>query len=278
MNLVGKIFTVLILVMSVTFMTMTIMVYATHKNWKVVAQKASTDLETVKKENDTLKLEKGNLEKSYAEEKSAKQKMQANLEAQVVELDKQNKNLELEKSKNATAERDSVGAMQSTQAESKALRERVEGLEADIAKAQKDRDLHFKAMQGLTDDLNTKSNELATLKDRSRVLSDDLAKVRKILRDKGIPEAADSGKTPPPMDGLVMAVRDGGLVEISIGADSGLQKGHRLEVYRVTSSGSSYVGRIEVVETTPDHAVCKIDPKFQKSDFQNGDKVKSNLN
>ena len=74
-----------------------------------------------------------------------------------------------------------------------------------------------------------------------------------------------------------MAVKSGGLVEIILGADSGLRKGHALEVYRVTSSGSTYVGRIEVMETTPDRAVCKIDPKFQQSDIQNGDSVTSKL-
>ena len=34
MNLVGKIFVTLILVMSLVFMTLALMVYATHKNWK----------------------------------------------------------------------------------------------------------------------------------------------------------------------------------------------------------------------------------------------------
>ncbi len=34
MNLVGKIFTVLIFVMSLVFMAFTVMVYATHVNWQ----------------------------------------------------------------------------------------------------------------------------------------------------------------------------------------------------------------------------------------------------
>ena len=34
MNLVGKIFTVLILVMSILFMGFAMMVYATHRNWR----------------------------------------------------------------------------------------------------------------------------------------------------------------------------------------------------------------------------------------------------
>jgi len=34
MNLLGKIFVVLIVVMSIVFMTLALAVYATHKNWK----------------------------------------------------------------------------------------------------------------------------------------------------------------------------------------------------------------------------------------------------
>jgi hypothetical protein len=68
-------------------------------------------------------------------------------------------------------------------------------------------------------------------------------------------------------------VRQDGLVEISLGADSGLRKGHKLEVFR----GPTYVGRVEVLETTPDRAVCKSDPAFQKSNLQKGDRIKSKL-
>ena len=37
MNLLGKIFTVLIFVMSIVFMSLSLMVFATHKNWKQAA-------------------------------------------------------------------------------------------------------------------------------------------------------------------------------------------------------------------------------------------------
>ena len=45
MNLVGKIFVVLILVMSVVFMAFAMAVYATHRNWRevVVNEQAAPD-------------------------------------------------------------------------------------------------------------------------------------------------------------------------------------------------------------------------------------------
>jgi hypothetical protein len=79
------------------------------------------------------------------------------------------------------------------------------------------------------------------------------------------------------VEGLITAVQGGGLVEISIGADSGVQKGHRLDVFRVAPSGNKYVGRLEVLKTAPDKAVCKIIPSFQQSEVQKGDRVASKI-
>jgi hypothetical protein len=70
-----------------------------------------------------------------------------------------------------------------------------------------------------------------------------------------------------------------GLVEISAGSDDGLRKGDKFEVVRRgDGSKSSYVGRIEVVEITTDHAVCRSDPKMLRSPIQRGDRVFDNPN
>ena len=37
MTLLGKIFTVMIFIMSIVFMSMSLMVFATHKNWRLAA-------------------------------------------------------------------------------------------------------------------------------------------------------------------------------------------------------------------------------------------------
>ena len=69
----------------------------------------------------------------------------------------------------------------------------------------------------------------------------------------------------------MLATTSKGLVEIKIGSDDGLLKGHKLEVYRSTG----YVGRIEVVETHFDTAVCQVVPGYLKSRIQKDDLVTS---
>ncbi|NQT39867.1 MAG: hypothetical protein HQ581_20405, partial [Planctomycetes bacterium] len=71
MNLVGKIFTVFIFLMSLVFMSFAVAVYATHQNWReiVTNQKATAEkplglesqLKNVRNENKNLRDEKAAL-------------------------------------------------------------------------------------------------------------------------------------------------------------------------------------------------------------------------
>ena len=91
---------------------------------------------------------------------------------------------------------------------------------------------------------------------------------------KAPPKAED---VVPKVDGVVTGVSGKDLAEISLGSDDGLRKGHRLEVYRIQGGQGIYVGRIEVMKTTPNKSVCKEIPEFKKRDVQKGDRVVSKL-
>ena len=74
----------------------------------------------------------------------------------------------------------------------------------------------------------------------------------------------------------MLSVAGGGLVEISIGANHGLRRGHRLVVYRRSApdARSVYAGRIEVIKTAADTSVCRIEHALAKSPVQEGDRVR----
>ena len=75
MTLVGKIFTMLILVLSIMFMAFSIMVFATHKNWKDAAGKLQQDVAAantaLKDAKDALEREKTDLAREQAARKAA---------------------------------------------------------------------------------------------------------------------------------------------------------------------------------------------------------------
>jgi hypothetical protein len=73
--------------------------------------------------------------------------------------------------------------------------------------------------------------------------------------------------------GIVTAALAGGYIQISLGQDDGLLVGHRLDAYRQ----STYLGKIEVIQTRPDQAVCKVLPEFRKGTIQVNDRVSTGL-
>jgi hypothetical protein len=81
---------------------------------------------------------------------------------------------------------------------------------------------------------------------------------------------------PPPVDGVIRAVT-GELIEISLGADNGLKKGHRLDIYRVVGDQGIYVGRMELDKIGPTASVGKMVSGFEKKEPQKGDRVATRM-
>ncbi len=145
--------------------------------------------------------------------------------------------------------------------------------------AQQDRDKIFKDLVQKDDELNQAKNELEQLQKRNKDVAADLAKYKELARWIGAPDPNSDykSKVPPQVDGIVTATPGAGLVEISLGSDQGLRKGHRLEVYRMGAGQNVYVGRIEVLRAGTTASVCKIDPKYQNSNITVGDRVAARL-
>ncbi len=159
------------------------------------------------------------------------------------------------------------------------MQKQADTLRQDLKTAQTVRDDTFKKVVDLTDQVNSLANECSRLKKLSQNLVDQLTKARECLHYFKLNEGADYKAKEPPtgLQGEVTGVPRADLVEVSVGADDGLRKGHKLEVVRVGGGVVSYVGRIEVMETSPDRAVCRPDPAMLRSPIQKGDRVYANL-
>src|SRR5688572_14523839 len=76
MNWLGKVFVMLIFLLSVMFMALSMAVYSTHKNWKTVADNLQTKLQTAQTENETLKTAHNRrVEELNAETQAARQQL-----------------------------------------------------------------------------------------------------------------------------------------------------------------------------------------------------------
>lgn len=288
MNLVGKIFIVLIFIMSLVFMSFVVAVYATHTNWRdivmnttVTAEKPlglKPQLDQAKARNQELSDQLDKLKQEAIAEKAARQQQLGKLESENEQLKQQRDQQLKDLAKLEQQVREAVAAMEATQKTAAALRTEVEGLRGEIRTAQKQRDAHFEQVVKVTDELHQNVNELKAVQDRNKTLAADYAKALEVLRKFDLkPDPSAYSGVPPKVEGKVDAVNGAGSIEISIGSDEGLMKGHQLDVYRIGQGAAVYLGRIEITATQPDKSVAKILPEFQKGQIQVGDSVASKL-
>jgi hypothetical protein len=146
-----------------------------------------------------------------------------------------------------------------------AYRKEMGELRSDIRKTIADRDKLFNQVVELTDQMHQLQSVMKVLKERNAQLAERLARV-KHATNKDIEELRL-------VDGVVTAVNDRGLLEISIGSDDGVRVGTKLDVFRE----ATHVGRVEVITANPDRAVAKPIAEFMKSKPQKGDRVIAKL-
>jgi len=288
MNLIGKIFVVLIFVMSLVFMTCALMVYSAHINWREVVENTQAkpdkplglrlQVQNLRKDNDALKAQLDELTKKLDAEIADKRAQVAKLEQERDDLQRERDQLMAQVAQLTQQVRDAVAAMDAAHQTLAKRTEEVNNLRDLLRQAEQARHDALVRLVQRTDELHQAANELRALKDRAVTLAADLAKAKEVLTKfdlKAEPELYH--EQAPPVEGVVMAVPGNNLVEISIGADDGLMKGHRLDVFRLGNGENKYLGRIEVIRTEPERAVCQIVPEYQRGPIQEGDRVASKL-
>ncbi len=121
-----------------------------------------------------------------------------------------------------------------------------------------------------------------TLSERSSALEDqlrDLARVLASQKNGGATVVRKPGDENPPRDrveGRILSTDpEGSLVKLSVGSDSGLERGHTLKAFRMTGQGQ-YLGVIEILSVTPHEAVAR-PVKRPQSPLKVGDRVASQI-
>ena len=276
MTLVGKIFTVLVFIMSVSFMMLAVTVFATHRNWRDIVIDPGglkAQIEELSKTNGRLRLEIVQKEDDLALEQAARRFAlaagQARLETLASTLDRREKEYtDLQAAHDVT-----VNTLDRNHNFLESLTKENEGMRTEIRDTQEARNLYFDQVVKLTDDVNRLEGNSRTLQDQHDLLLVQNGKMAKVMRMFEITVNTDVDGIAPRVDGLVTAVSDKNLIEISIGSDDGLRKHHLMEVYRK----NSYVGRVEIVMVEPDRAVAKIIPEFRRGIIKKGDRVATKL-
>ena len=282
MTLVGKIFTVLIFVMSICFMTASVMVFATHKNWKQYAtntdpakgkmglEKQLTDLKLLETQ---LKDELERLKRRLEEERVARRAVLSSLNARLVRSEGELAAKQREYDSLVAALNVATEATKVTQARLTALENEIAGTRLKLRDTEADLDDKFSKVVILTDTLNQAEGVKLNLGERNKQFADQITRMKLVMDTHGLDEMSPVRHIAPRVQGLVLAVSNTDLVEVSIGSDDGVKSGHVMQVYR----GNQYIGQITIRSTGPDRAVGQIDKPMQRGKIQKGDNVTTKL-
>jgi signal transduction histidine kinase len=276
MNLLGKIFVVFIVLTSFGLMLMSMVVYATHKNWKEEAETVKTSLSQARTENEQLQGRYLNLESRLTAELKVAQQEVGKLETERVTLQEQKTAFQKELDQLRQDGRKATAMVASTQESNVGLMKEITNLRKEHRDAQQARDQAFAATLTATTELHEKQSQLTSAVERMKQLVQQMGAQAALLQRNGIDPKTDPNTLTPHVRGVVNAThRSAGnqLIEISIGADDGLRPGHTVEVFR----GERYLGRAEILKTEPDRSVARILRSFQKGQIQEGDDVATKL-
>ena len=279
MNWLGKVFVVLILIMSVMFMAFAMAVYATHKNWREVIEGPNglaRQLQDAQQANEQLKSEHNRRVEDLTREKEGAEQQLAKLETERVALDDRNEQIQAELDQHKQQQREHIAAVASTQSLNEGLANEAGGLRQQIRTEQQARDAAFAKTLEATEAVHQLTGQYESARERSEQLTKQVSGMTQVMHAEGIDPATDPAGVVPTVDGVVSQIRrraGAQLVEVTIGADDGLKAGNTVEVFR----GSKYLGRVEILQTSPDKSVGRVDRRFQQGQIQEGDRVATRL-
>jgi len=270
----------MIVLMSMLFMAFTVMTYMTHRNWREAAVGTGTplgykyQLENAKKKLQDKDNEMGRIRLDLAQEKAARTEAIGGLEGKTRNLQDQLDEQQV-KLTNEQSEKDrSILNTETAQSEMQRIKDELGIVRDTLKKTLDDRNQKLARVTELTDQLSQSRTELGLFKEQNTALRSQLARAKLVLVRNDLDEFTPVDNVPPDLDGLVTRVRESDLVEVSLGADEGLRRGHKLDIFR---KGGSYIGRVVVVETSSDRAVARIIPDFLQGTIRRGDRVATKL-
>lgn len=269
MTLLGKIFTVLILVMSLVFMSFTVAVYSTHRNWREEVTIAKADLQKLQTTNQQIRTQLESLQAEVATERAGRVFSVAALETHLLAEKSERERLEVANSRLEEGQRTAMTSFQLAQNNLTTANAEVNSLRNEVRVTHEDRDTQFSKVVILQDQLGQAEGFKARLIATGAQLSAQIGQMKRVLDRHGLNQNTPVDNIPPEVDGVVLAVGKGLLLEISIGSDEGLRQGHELEVYR----NSNYLGRVIVRDVDPDRSVVEILRDFRQGAIRKGDKV-----
>lgn len=290
MSFVGKILVVLQVVLSVMFMAFAGAVYSTHMNWRTVAMKSEENVKKARSEINDLQTEFDKFKTASTAKLNLAENRASKAEADNVGLKQQVDQITKEKNDLGTQFATANQLAQIAGEEAKARRAESIELREINTRLLASRDAGVKQISKLEDSIQSLKLDYGAAQQKVKDLLNQVALFQRKLESLNVSidpkELLANVNVPPRVDGYIretMAAKAQGnseLVEVSLGSDDGLAKGHTMFVYRsgLKDGGRpKFLGKIRIVSTTPDLAVGVVLEETKTGVIQKGDHVTTKL-
>lgn len=271
MTLIGKVFTFLVLILSVVFFIVAAFINARHINYRDLVENKNTGLrvQLQKEQAKTSQLSElvERLRNDLAIEQGGRRMTVSTLETALAQ-----KNQELVAKEQQLADEQAKTTLFETKILSSDQELAARSSEnADLRKmlvdTTQDRNAQYQKFVQTYDQWTRLQGEKQTLDKQSKELARDFTASKQMLDILDItPKTKLDG--PPAVTGVVSAVKNK-MVEITLGRDDGILVGDELDVFH----GSSHVGRLKITRSVADKAIGEAMQEHARGFIAVGDRV-----
>lgn len=271
-NVLGKIFVFAVFVMSLMLMSFAVAIYSSHINWQEIAKQKQEELDKLTVSKKSLEAENKRLTENVASSETARDQVVAKFQSALIEKDKELTSLKVARDDKLADMQTKITELATVEEDLTQARDNVNKLRKDINEKQLKVDSQVDRAAQLAAQLHEKESFLEIATERKSQLEKQVSQARILLKQNGLSLDSLPKDRVPTINGVVMAVADDS-IEVSLGFDDGLQKGHQIEVYR----NDEYLGRAIVKSVKPDRAVAVLVREYSRGIVQRGDKVTTRL-
>ena len=273
MKLMGNIFTVLILLMSVVFLIVSVMVGASDRAWKDEAQELRQRAAQAEQRLQEVKGSTLNQQKLLESERAARALQLGNLQTQLKTRQDQLTLVTNQLQKAVEVSQAQLAELEQAQTRIKGQDKQLEDLKSANKQLVDDIATQFQKVRNLTNQVYEANNAITALTTTKNKMASRVAKLEKVVVNNGLSINQLTDHIPQPVEAVVDTVQGDGLFTILIGQDDGIRIGHKVDVYR----RNRYVGKARVVQAKNNLAVLRTIEGLMNDQVRKGDNVSTKL-
>ncbi len=274
---IGNVFVGMIFCMSAIVFALALVLISDHQNWNKKAREFQKLVKAVEDDNSKLTELNKTLHDQITQLKAAYPPVIAKLQEQTNTLLAKNETLTKTFRASETNLQKQIEDLSSNSWTINEKRSIIQRLAQDTQDAQRLRGIYLHFLAQRVTEKNVQTSAIKDLEESNKELVNNYADAKIVLGKFGL--QADPSLYPRQprfaVNGLIDRIsKENTLqIQITIGASDGIEPGHYLDAYR----GNSYVGRVVVLSTEPNRAVCQILPQYRQATFLVGDVVTSKI-